>query len=143
VQGSGTFVARSKYESTLVAIRNISDEVVARDHRHHTTMMHIGASIADAAATPGADARAARDGRDGRERALYRAPSAYVVQRPSRVYLNPVASRLPFPIFREFLSEALCAIASARRVSVTDLHSLSIDSIRSSRLRGQPLIDLA
>ena len=48
-QGSRTFVARSKYESTLVTIRNISDEVVARGHRHHTTMLHIGASIADAA----------------------------------------------------------------------------------------------
>jgi hypothetical protein len=74
------------------------------------------------AATPGADARAARD---GRERALYRAPSAYVVERASRVYRNPVAPRPPFPILREFLSGSLCTIASARRVSVIDLHSLS------------------
>ena len=47
VQGSGTFVARPKYESTLVAIRSISDEIVARGHRHHAEVLHIGASIAD------------------------------------------------------------------------------------------------
>ena len=33
VQGAGTFVARPKYESTLVAIRSISDEIAARGHR--------------------------------------------------------------------------------------------------------------
>jgi len=49
VHGSGTFVARSKYESTLVAIRSISDEVVARGHRHHASMLYLGASIANAA----------------------------------------------------------------------------------------------
>ena len=49
VQGSGTFVARPKYESTLVAIRSISDEIVARGHRYQAKVLHIGASIADAA----------------------------------------------------------------------------------------------
>ncbi|HEY4352864.1 MAG TPA: histidine utilization repressor [Paraburkholderia sp.] len=49
VQGSGTFVARPKYESTLVAIRSISDEIVARGHRYHAKVLHIGGDIADAA----------------------------------------------------------------------------------------------
>jgi DNA-binding transcriptional regulator YhcF (GntR family) len=49
VQGSGTFVARPKYESTLVAIRSISDEIIARGHRHQANVLHIGASIADEA----------------------------------------------------------------------------------------------
>ncbi|MDQ7977821.1 histidine utilization repressor [Paraburkholderia sp. SARCC-3016] len=49
VQGSGTFVARPKYESTLVAIRSISDEIVARGHRYHAKVLHIGREIADAA----------------------------------------------------------------------------------------------
>ena len=49
VQGSGTFVARPKYESTLVAIRSISDEIVARGHRYQANVLHIGASIADEA----------------------------------------------------------------------------------------------
>jgi GntR family histidine utilization transcriptional repressor len=48
VQGSGTFVARPKYESTLVAIRSISDEIVARGHRYHAKVLHIGGEIADA-----------------------------------------------------------------------------------------------
>lgn len=34
VQGSGTFVAQQKYQATLVAIRNIAEEVAARGHRH-------------------------------------------------------------------------------------------------------------
>ena len=45
----GTFVARPKYESTLVAIRSISNEIVARGHRYQAKVLHIGASIADAA----------------------------------------------------------------------------------------------
>jgi len=49
VQGSGTFVARPKYESTLVAIRSISDEIVARGHRYQAKVLHIGAAIADEA----------------------------------------------------------------------------------------------
>ncbi|WP_206996728.1 histidine utilization repressor [Trinickia mobilis] len=47
VQGAGTFVARPKYESTLVAIRSISDEIVARGHRHHASVLHLGATVAD------------------------------------------------------------------------------------------------
>ncbi len=46
VQGSGTYVARPKYESTLVAIRSISDEIVARGHRHHAQVLHLGAAVA-------------------------------------------------------------------------------------------------
>ena len=34
VQGAGTFVAQPRYESTLVEIRSISDEITARGHRH-------------------------------------------------------------------------------------------------------------
>jgi GntR family histidine utilization transcriptional repressor len=49
VQGSGTFVARPKYESTLVAIRSISDEIVARGHQYRADVLHVGAAIADAA----------------------------------------------------------------------------------------------
>jgi GntR family transcriptional regulator, histidine utilization repressor len=49
VQGSGTFVARPKYESTLVAIRSISDEIIARGHRYHAQVLYIGDEIADAA----------------------------------------------------------------------------------------------
>ena len=34
VQGSGTYVAQHKYQSTLVEIKSIADEVRARGHRH-------------------------------------------------------------------------------------------------------------
>jgi GntR family histidine utilization transcriptional repressor len=34
VQGSGTFVAPQRYESTVLEIRNIADEIAARGHRH-------------------------------------------------------------------------------------------------------------
>jgi GntR family histidine utilization transcriptional repressor len=46
VQGAGTFVARPKYESTLVSIRSISDEIAARGHRHHASVLHLNATIA-------------------------------------------------------------------------------------------------
>ncbi|WP_206955788.1 histidine utilization repressor [Trinickia acidisoli] len=46
VQGAGTFVARPKYESTLVAIRSISDEIAARGHRHHAHVLELGATVA-------------------------------------------------------------------------------------------------
>src|ERR1700756_109573 len=49
VQGAGTFVARPKYESTLVAIRSISDETGARGPRYHAQVLHLGAAIADEA----------------------------------------------------------------------------------------------
>jgi len=48
VQGAGTFVAQPKYESTLVAIRSISDEIVARGHRYRADVLEIGALRADA-----------------------------------------------------------------------------------------------
>jgi GntR family transcriptional regulator, histidine utilization repressor len=38
VQGSGTFVAQQKYQSTLVEIRNIADEVAARGHVHRSEL---------------------------------------------------------------------------------------------------------
>ena len=38
IQGSGTYVAQHKYQSTLVAIKNIADEVAARGHRHSSTL---------------------------------------------------------------------------------------------------------
>ncbi|WP_118185127.1 histidine utilization repressor [Paraburkholderia phosphatilytica] len=34
VQGSGTFVAPRQYESTVLEVRNIADEIAARGHRH-------------------------------------------------------------------------------------------------------------
>jgi GntR family transcriptional regulator, histidine utilization repressor len=48
VQGAGTFVAKPKYESTLVAIRSISDEIFARGHLYRAEVLHIGAEIAQA-----------------------------------------------------------------------------------------------
>src|ERR1700743_2476571 len=45
--GSGTFVARHQNEQKLVAIRSISDEIVARGHVYRASVLHIGASIAD------------------------------------------------------------------------------------------------
>jgi GntR family transcriptional regulator, histidine utilization repressor len=47
VQGAGTFVARPKYESTLVAIRSISDEIVARGHRYRAQVLEIDILPAD------------------------------------------------------------------------------------------------
>lgn len=38
VQGSGTFVAQQKYQATLVAIRNIAEEIVARGHQHRAEL---------------------------------------------------------------------------------------------------------
>jgi GntR family transcriptional regulator, histidine utilization repressor len=38
IQGSGTYVAQHKYQSTLVAIRSIADEVRARGHQHRSTL---------------------------------------------------------------------------------------------------------
>ncbi|QHB55626.1 histidine utilization repressor [Ralstonia solanacearum] len=38
VQGSGTFVAQQKYQATLVAIRNIAEEIAARGHRHRAEL---------------------------------------------------------------------------------------------------------
>jgi GntR family histidine utilization transcriptional repressor len=38
IRGSGTFVAQQKYQSTLVEIRNIADEVAARGHVHRSEL---------------------------------------------------------------------------------------------------------
>jgi GntR family histidine utilization transcriptional repressor len=38
VQGLGTFVAQQKYQATLVAIRNIAEEIAARGHRHRAEL---------------------------------------------------------------------------------------------------------
>lgn len=37
-QGSGTYVAQQKYQSTLVEIRNIADEIAARGHAHRSAL---------------------------------------------------------------------------------------------------------
>ncbi len=49
VQGSGTFVARSKYESTVVAIRGIDEEIRARGHLHRSEMQRLERFAADEA----------------------------------------------------------------------------------------------
>lgn len=38
IQGSGTYVAQPKYQSTLVEIRNIADEIAARNHTHRSEL---------------------------------------------------------------------------------------------------------
>jgi GntR family histidine utilization transcriptional repressor len=38
IQGSGTYVAQQKYQSTLVEIKSIADEVRARGHRHRSEL---------------------------------------------------------------------------------------------------------
>jgi GntR family transcriptional regulator, histidine utilization repressor len=38
VQGSGTYVAQQKYQSTLVDIRNIAEEIAARGHQHRSEL---------------------------------------------------------------------------------------------------------
>ena len=47
VQGSGTFVARSKYESTVVAIRSIDEEIRSRGHVHRSEMQRRERCVAD------------------------------------------------------------------------------------------------
>lgn len=39
VQGSGTFVAPQRYESTVLEIRNIADEIADRGHRHWASVL--------------------------------------------------------------------------------------------------------
>jgi GntR family transcriptional regulator, histidine utilization repressor len=39
VQGSGTYVAPRHYESTVLEIRNIADEIAARGHRHSARVL--------------------------------------------------------------------------------------------------------
>jgi GntR family histidine utilization transcriptional repressor len=38
IQGSGTYVAQHKYQSTLVEIRNIADEIAGRGHKHRSEL---------------------------------------------------------------------------------------------------------
>jgi len=38
IQGSGTYVAQQKYQSTLVEIKSIADEVRARGHQHRSEL---------------------------------------------------------------------------------------------------------
>ncbi|MES2742649.1 MAG: histidine utilization repressor [Pseudomonadota bacterium] len=38
-QGSGTFVAQQKYQATLLEIKNIADEIRARGHVHHSSVL--------------------------------------------------------------------------------------------------------
>lgn len=38
IQGSGTYVAQQKYQSTLVEIRNIADEIAGRGHKHRSEL---------------------------------------------------------------------------------------------------------
>ena len=44
VQGSGTFVAPQHYESTVLEIRNIADEIAARGHRHSAYVLTLETS---------------------------------------------------------------------------------------------------
>lgn len=47
VQGSGTFVAPTRYQSTLVEIRSIADEIAARGHRHSARVLALLEAAAD------------------------------------------------------------------------------------------------
>lgn len=49
VRGSGTYVAQQKYQATLVAIRNIADEISARGHRHRSELQLLERTRADEA----------------------------------------------------------------------------------------------
>jgi GntR family transcriptional regulator, histidine utilization repressor len=44
VQGSGTYVAPQRYESTVLEIRNIADEIAARGHRYSARVLTIESS---------------------------------------------------------------------------------------------------
>ncbi|MHA7601689.1 histidine utilization repressor [Alicycliphilus sp. T452] len=49
VRGSGTFVAQQKYQSTLVQLRNIADEIAARGHAYRGELQKLERCRADAA----------------------------------------------------------------------------------------------
>jgi GntR family transcriptional regulator, histidine utilization repressor len=49
VQGSGTFVAPRDYESTVLEIRNIADEIASRGHGHSARVIALEASHAQTA----------------------------------------------------------------------------------------------
>ena len=42
-KGAGTYVAPPKYQSTLVEIRSIADEIATRGHRHHAEILTLEA----------------------------------------------------------------------------------------------------
>ncbi len=46
VSGVGTYVAQSKPQSNLLRITNIADEIIARGHRYHCKVLHIGREAA-------------------------------------------------------------------------------------------------
>ncbi|QDQ26317.1 histidine utilization repressor [Chitinimonas arctica] len=48
-QGAGTFVAATKYQSTLVEIRSIAEEIRARGHDHAAELLKLQSVKADAA----------------------------------------------------------------------------------------------
>lgn len=48
-QGAGTFVAATKYQSTLIEIKSIADEIRARGHIHSAEVLKLQAVKADAA----------------------------------------------------------------------------------------------
>ncbi|PHV10691.1 histidine utilization repressor [Chitinimonas sp. BJB300] len=48
-QGAGTFVAATKYQSTLIEIKSIADEIRARGHVHSAEVLKLQAVKADAA----------------------------------------------------------------------------------------------
>lgn len=43
IQGSGTYVAQQKYQATLVAIKNIAEEIRARGHEHRSELHELSA----------------------------------------------------------------------------------------------------
>ncbi|MCR4470188.1 histidine utilization repressor [Burkholderia sp. SCN-KJ] len=45
IQGAGTFVERRHYESTVLEIRNIADEIAERGHRHSARVVLIERSV--------------------------------------------------------------------------------------------------
>ena len=47
VQGSGTFVAQQKYQSTLVVILGIAEEILSRGHVHRCKKIHVNKIKAD------------------------------------------------------------------------------------------------
>ena len=49
IQGSGTYVAHRKYQATLVAIKNIADEVRGRGHRHSSQVLQLESASASEA----------------------------------------------------------------------------------------------
>ncbi|WP_026182676.1 histidine utilization repressor [Leeia oryzae] len=47
VQGAGTFVAQPKYQSTLVEIKSIAEEIMARGHQHQAIVLKLDAVVLD------------------------------------------------------------------------------------------------